>query len=165
MVRSATEDDRPAIIELVGAAFHAHDGGREELDIVRATWAGTASAYDLVAVRGTTVVGHVLCAWGDLGGRRALAVAPLAVEPGHQRGGVGTALMHELIARADGDGHPMLLLLGDPAYYDRFGFEASGPSGITYPAAGAGSSYFQVRRLAAYDPTFHGDFTYCWELP
>ena len=97
------------------------------------------------------------------GGREAVAVAPLAVGPSHQARGIGTALMTELLRRAEEAGLPMIVLLGDPGYYERFGFEPSGPLGITYPAVGEGSPNFLVRRLAGYDSSYRGDFTYCWE--
>ena len=49
-------------------------------------------------------------------------------------------------------------LLGNPEYYGRFGFEASGPFGIVYEPVGEASPYFQVRRLAAFDTTISGTF-------
>jgi putative acetyltransferase len=55
------------------------------------------------------------------------------------------------------------VVLGDPAYYGRFGFEPAGPLGIEYPPVGAASPAFQVRRFAPYDASYRGAFTYCWE--
>ena len=118
----------------------------------------------LVAIDQDTVVGHVLCATADLGGKTVVAIAPLAVSPDHQKKGIGSALMTEVVAQADKAGHPLIGLLGNPKYYGRFGFEAAGPHDIVYPPVGPDSPYFQVRRLAAYDDSYRGDFTYCWEL-
>ena len=117
----------------------------------------------IVAAENGDVLGHVLGAHGDLAGRDIVAVAPLAVTPSHQREGIGTALMTELLRRADATGWPLVVLLGSPAYYPRFGFEPSGPLDITYPPVGPGNPDFQVRKLSGYDPSYLGEFTYCWE--
>jgi predicted N-acetyltransferase YhbS len=89
-----------------------------------------------------------------------------ALEGLPQRQGIGTALMTELLARADAVGWPFVLLLGDPDYYGRFDFEPSGPLGIVYPPVGAHSQHFQIRRVRDLDASaWRGSFTYCWELP
>ena len=74
--------------------------------------------------------------------------------------------MSELIRRADAADLPLVVLLGDPAYYQRFGFEPAGPLHISYPPAGPDSPYFQVRRLSSYashTPLFQGEYIYAWE--
>ena len=168
-VRPATDADRDAILALVRAAFTRDGGdGSDEVGIVEATWAlgdAVPDGLELVATRGDQVVGHVLGARADLGGTQVAGIAPLAVAPAHQGGGIGTALMTDVLARAEAAGIPLVGLLGSPAYYGRFGFEASGPLGITYQPVGADNPHFQVRRLAGYTPAVRGDFTYCWESP
>jgi putative acetyltransferase len=167
LVRSAGAADRGAILELVARAFTGPDhDGREEVAIVEDTWALGAALPDLelVAVDGDAVVGHVLGARGAPGSPGVVAVAPLCVSPQHQRRGVGTALMTELLDRATRQGWPAAVLLGDPAYYGRFGFEAAGPHGVVYQPVGADSPYFQIRPLASFDPdAVRGVFVYCWE--
>lgn len=165
-IRSATPRDRDAILALVRQAFSRGErDGQEEVDIVVNTWKLEAAVegLELVAVEGGSVVGHVLTARGDLGGREAIAVAPLAVLPSHQGRGVGSALMNELLDRAERARHPLVALLGNPAYYGRFGFEPSGPLNIWYLPVGKGDPHFQIRRLSAFDPSYNGQFTYCWE--
>jgi putative acetyltransferase len=167
-VRTAAPGDRDGILEVVRDAFSSEDrDGREELDIVEATWAlyATPHELELVAVEGGAVVGHVLAARGDLGGRAVIAVAPLAVKPSRQGAGIGSGLMVELLRRAEAAAAPLVAVLGDPAYYGRFGFEAAGPLGISYPPVGDGDPRFQVRRFGGYDPSYRGEFTYCWEPP
>jgi putative acetyltransferase len=165
-VRVAEPSDRDSILTAVREAF-ARGGrdGQEEVDIVVNTWklGAAVEGLELVAVDGGSLVGHVLAARGDLGGREAIAVAPLAVLPSHQGRGVGSALMNELLHHAEAAGHPLVALLGNPAYYGRFGFEPSGPFDIWYLPVGKGDPHFQIRRLAAFDPSFKGQFTYCWE--
>ena len=59
---------------------------------------------------------------GD-GGGNALLLGPLAVDPSVKSAGLGSALMRHAIAEAARLGHGAVLLVGDPAYYARFGFE------------------------------------------
>jgi putative acetyltransferase len=166
-IRAASAEDRSAILDVVREAFSAGGrDGREELDIVRAIWeiGAAGQGLELVCVVDGVVVGHVLGSWGQLNGEPVIGVAPLAVSPGHQGQGVGTALMEEMLGRAEDARLPLLVLLGDPAYYGRFGFEPAGPLGIFYKPVGLDSPYLQVRRLAAYRPGLSGEYLYSWEF-
>jgi putative acetyltransferase len=167
-IRSAEPSDREAILGLVTAAFTSpgHDS-QEEVDIVADTWASGAGLDDLelVAMHDEDVVGHVLGARGDLGGRVVVAVAPLCVASSDQGRGIGSALMTELLSRAETQRWPLVALLGDPDYYGRFGFEPSGPLGIHYRPVGLDNPHFQVRRLGSFDRSVRGEFRYCWETP
>jgi predicted N-acetyltransferase YhbS len=66
---------------------------------------------------GTIRLWHV-----DAGGRAALMLGPLAVDPGVRDLGLGAALMKHAIAEASARGHGAIVLLGDAPYYARFGF-------------------------------------------
>lgn len=52
----------------------------------------------------------------------ALGLGPVSVKPERQRSGVGSRLISEGLARAQGDGWKAVFVLGDPDYYRRFGF-------------------------------------------
>jgi predicted N-acetyltransferase YhbS len=165
-VRRTAVPDRAEVIELVRAAFSDDTrDASEEVAIVTDTWAlgNAVRPIDLVAIEDGVIVGHVLAAEGDLGGRSVIGVAPLAVAPAHQRRGIGSSLMRELLQLADHEGWPMALLLGDPAYYHRFGFEPTGPLDIVYPPVGEGNPHFQARCLSSYHSSCRGTFRYCWE--
>ncbi len=56
------------------------------------------------------------------GGKAALLLGPLAVDPDVKSGGIGSALMRHAIDAAKRLGHGAILLVGDAAYYARFGF-------------------------------------------
>lgn len=151
---------------LVRDAFSDEDrDGREELDIVSTTWTLGATPHDLelVAVDDGAIVGHVLASSGDLGGRGVVGVAPLSVTPTRQGEGIGSALMTELLRRAEAAKLPLIVLLGSPGYYGRFGFEPAAPLHIHYRPVGERNPAFQLRRLATYDPSYRGDYAYCWE--
>ena len=96
---------------------------------------------------------------GHVGQDPVLALGPLAVRPDHQRHGVGSALMHAILGAADALGEPLAALLGDPAYYGRFGFELSSVYQITPPRP-EWQPHFQVRVLSGYQPRLRGMFTY-----
>jgi len=107
--------------------------------------------------RGQTL-GHVISSYVDVepGGRRVLQVGPLAVLPSHQRRGIGTALMEETIRRADQRGEPLLLIEGNPRYYERFGYTRADTLRIEPPPEAHGAEYFMVRPLARYEPALRG---------
>ncbi len=86
------------------------------------------------ALIGTVRLWHV-SAGGDAQGNAvpALLLGPLAVDPAAAGRGIGSALMHEAIARAQALGHRAILLMGDPAYYGRFGFTVQKTSSLAMP--------------------------------
>ena len=73
--------------------------------------------------------------------------------------GAGSALMHAILGAADALGEPLVTLLGDPAYYRRFGFELSSVYQITPPVP-HWQPHFQVRVLSEYQPRLRGMSTY-----
>ncbi|HME65454.1 MAG TPA: N-acetyltransferase [Streptosporangiaceae bacterium] len=112
----------------------------------------------MVAVE-SGVIGHVLCTRGHVGDAPVLALGPLTVRPDRQRAGVGSALMHAVLGAGDALGEPLVVLLGDPRYYGRFGFRLSGEYKITPPVAGW-QPHFQVRLLTEYRREVRGTFRY-----
>jgi putative acetyltransferase len=67
--------------------------------------------------------------------------------------------MHAVIAAADALEHPAIVLLGDPAFYRRFGFEPASDHGVLPPVP-EWEPHFQLRRLAAWTPSLAGTFAY-----
>jgi len=114
----------------------------------------------LVAVTAADeVIGHVLCTRGDVGTVPVLGLGPLTVRPDRQRRGAGSALMHAILGAADALGEPLVALLGNPAYYRRFGFRPSVDYQIAPPRP-EWHPHFQVRVLTAYQPSISGTFAY-----
>ncbi len=113
----------------------------------------------LVAVRDDDVVGHVIATRGELEpfGAPALGLGPLGVLPAVQGSGVGTVLVHALLAAAEAAGESLVALLGNPAYYRRFGFRAATELGISAPDPAWGG-HFQARWLG--EPRTGGTFRY-----
>jgi putative acetyltransferase len=88
-----------------------------------------------------------------------VGLGPIGVLPERQSAGVGTALMHAVVAAADALGYPLVALLGDTGYYGRFGFVPGSSLAIEAPNPAWGD-HFQVRTLAAYTPDLRGRFVY-----
>lgn len=166
LIRREEPADVPAVRAVTAAAFAKPDTapGAEPVEAGLLDELRTCDAWipelSLVAVddSGSEIVGHVLCTRGHLGTVPAVGLGPLSVHPGHQRRGVGLALVHTALGAADALGEPLVALLGEPAYYRRFGFRTATDLGITPPEPAWGA-YFQVRTLAAYS-ALRGGFAY-----
>ena len=79
---------------------------------------------------GTVRLWHV-----SAGGRTALVLGPLAVDPACQKLGIGAELMRHAIAEARRLGHGAIILLGDAPYYARFGFAAAKAAELHLPGS------------------------------
>jgi hypothetical protein len=79
--------------------------------------------------------------------------------PSPPRHGVGSALLHETVARANAAGERGIALLGDPAYYSRFGFGPATSRGVDPPDPAWGG-YFQLLPLAGWPGGASGTFRY-----
>ena len=131
IIRSEAPGDIAAICSVEEAAF----GQPAEARLVDDLRAAGDSVFSLVAVDGDTVVGHAL--FSRLQAPfSALALGPVAVLPDRQRMGVGSQLIREGIARSEAAGWLGIFVLGDPAYYRRFGFDAGKARGFASPYAG-----------------------------
>ncbi|MEU3777575.1 bifunctional class I SAM-dependent methyltransferase/N-acetyltransferase [Streptomyces sp. NPDC032472] len=82
---------------------------------------------------GGPVAAHALLTRCHVDGASALALAPVAADPAVQRSGAGSALVRALLAAARGRGESLVLVLGHPAYYPRFGFVPASRFGIRAP--------------------------------
>jgi predicted N-acetyltransferase YhbS len=96
---------------------------------------GRASAEGLAfsAVHRGRLVGTVRLWHVSAGGKPALVLGPLAVDAACRALGVGAALMRHALAAASARGHGAVILLGDAAYYARFGFTAAKTAGLSLP--------------------------------
>jgi len=123
-IRPETPADHEAVRHVNRLAF----GGEDEARLVDALRAGGHARVSLVAEVGGAVVGHVLFSevpiLTDGGTVPALSLAPMAVLPEYQRRGVGSALVREGLRVCQEAGHRIVVVLGHPAFYPRFGFSA-----------------------------------------
>ncbi|MFE3176744.1 GNAT family N-acetyltransferase [Amycolatopsis sp. NPDC059090] len=166
-IRQSTADDAPAIHAVHTAAFRAHNkdvtGEIPEAKLVTelTTDGDLLPALSFVAHRDGELIGHACSSPGHLGDdpESAIGFGPLGVLPDHQRSGAGSALVHATIGAANALGYGLIILLGDPGYYSRFGFVLAETLGITPPVP-EWAPHFQALRLAAYAPENRGAFRY-----
>jgi putative acetyltransferase len=158
IVRRERPADHDAVHDLHVAAFAPSDVEARLTDELRED-AGFLPHLSLVAVDGDDVVGHVIATrgWLEPFGTPVLGLGPLGVLVDRQRSGVGTVLVHALLAVAEAADERLVALLGSPDYYRRFGFVAAAELGITAPDP-AWREYFQARHLTG--PPVTGAFRY-----
>jgi putative acetyltransferase len=158
-VRPESGADHDAIRHVHERAFAPSAAEAKLVDELRAA-GDLVPELCLVAVEGGEVVGHIaLSRAGLASGHGALALAPMAVLPERQRTGIGSALVSESLDRAAGTAFPLVVVLGHPAYYPRFGFEPGAAHGILDPY-GAPPEAWMVHRLPAYTPDARGLVAY-----
>ena len=95
--------------------------------------AGATPELCFISLVGTLLVGSIRLSPLAIGTEKALLLGPLAVDPAFEGRGIGAALIARSLERARGDGHRLVLLVGDESYYARFGFKRA-PPGLDLPA-------------------------------
>jgi putative acetyltransferase len=148
-IRPAKASDHAAIAAVLTAAF----GRPDEAELVARLRADEDVLFELVAEEDGEVAGHILFSrlWAD---RFELygALAPVAVHPGRHRQGLGSKLVCSGLEYAREFGCHGLLVLGDPAYYGRFGFSAEAAREVSAPYRGLAA----FQGLALEDDAFAG---------
>jgi putative acetyltransferase len=142
-IRREMAGDEKAIEAVTTAAFReAPHTSHTEQFIVAALRAAGALCVSLVAEAEGNVIGHVAVSPvtisdGTLGW---FGLGPISVLPAWQRQGIGSALMRAAIKGLRERGAAGCVVLGDPAYYGRFGFKTE--PGLVLPSVPAG--YFMA---------------------
>ena len=130
-IRGETAGDIAAIRGLIAAAFPTS----AEADLVDRLRADGSAVFSLVAVMDGKPVGHVMFSRMERP-HDALGLAPVAVHAAWRRRGIAATLIREGLSCARADGWASIFVLGDPAYYGRFGFAAELAEGFASPYAG-----------------------------
>ncbi|HGN0543785.1 TPA: GNAT family N-acetyltransferase, partial [Pseudomonas aeruginosa] len=149
-LRHETPDDISAIEAITVAAFaDAPHTSHTEQFIVHALRAANELTLSIVAEEHGQVVGHVALSpvtITDNHGRRAegwYGLGPISVLPQRQGQGIGSRLMEQALSELRAMRAAGCVLLGDPAYYGRFGFQAH--AGLQLP--GVPPDYFMALAL------------------
>lgn len=166
LIRRELATDRDSIRQVHAAAFARPERADSQppevalVDDLRAA-GDLPPALSLVAVLDGQVVGHVCASPGRVAeaGDDVFGLGPIGVLPAHQLSGVGSALMHAVLAAVDALDGALVALLGDPGYYRRFGFTPATESQIDPPVADW-APHFQVRTLTAHRASLPGTFRY-----
>jgi putative acetyltransferase len=139
VVRPEEPGDRDASLEVERLAF----GSDEEVGIVEAV-RDEEGSFALVAEEDGGVVGHVQFSRAWIGETAVLALGPVGVLPARQGRGIGSDLVRAGLEEARSRGEAAVILLGDPAFYPRFGFEPGPALGLSNPYAGVRPDGFEI---------------------
>jgi putative acetyltransferase len=134
VTRPERDEDRGAITDVLDLAFAGPQEGR----LVEALRSSAAFIPELalVAIAGDRIVGHILFSRIAVIGERpgpAVALAPMAVLPSLQRSGIGSALVRAGLAGCRRRAEGLVVVLGHPGYYVRFGFLPAHQLGVLPP--------------------------------
>lgn len=130
IVRAEKEEDHGAVRRVNESAF----GSPDEADLVEALRPAARPYVSLVAVLDGQVVGHIFFSpvriESEAGVWSAMGLAPMAVQPEYQGQGIGGRLVREGLRECQRLGHTVVVVLGHPDYYPRFGFTRARPKGL-----------------------------------
>ncbi len=127
IIRNETESDIEAISDVTKAAFkncpYSH---QTEQFIVTALRADNALTISLVAEVGGKVVGHIAFSLVTIsdGSQNWYGLGPVSVLPELQKQGIGKSLINKGLSMLKESGARGCVLVGDPNYYERFGFKS-----------------------------------------
>jgi putative acetyltransferase len=134
---------RPESIKDLKSIWHVNQAafeGDAEANLVDALRDGGFVDVSLVAEVNGKAVGHILFSQITIVTKSvtmdALSLAPIAVMPSHQRQGIGTMLVESGLAACREQGHRIVVVLGHPEFYPRFGFSAELAQKLESPFGG-----------------------------
>ncbi len=129
-IRPQTPEDAAAIRQVNEEAF----GSTVEADLVARLHSREAFTLSLVATGEDGVVGHILFSPVTIESESlsftAMGLGPMAVLPAHQGRGIGSQLVRAGLEECKRLGHEIVVVLGHPDYYPRFGFVPASTYGI-----------------------------------
>lgn len=161
IIRPELKDDYASIFAVHQSAFK-RDIEAELVDRLRKT-NYYHSELSLVAIEDAEIVGHILFTRVVIkdGNKTypALALAPVGIKESAQNKGIGTLLIEEGLKKAKYLGHKAIVVLGNPNYYSRFGFEKASNYEIT-PPTDFPEEAFLIKKLSPEDLEFKGQVLY-----
>jgi putative acetyltransferase len=140
MIKVTIRPEAAADLDAIQTVHFLAFGRDEEARLVTALHAEGHARESLVAESEDGIIGHIL--FSDLPILMpervvpALALAPLAVVPEKQRQGVGSALVRKGLQFCRASGHRIVVVLGHPGFYPRFGFSAELAERLRSPYSG-----------------------------
>jgi putative acetyltransferase len=143
--------EKPGDARAIHALHHAEFKGNAEADLVDEVRETGETVLSLVAEENGKIIGHILFARLILDGApRAAALGPIAVDLTHQKRGIGGRLIEEGHRLLREMGEKLVFVVGDPAYYSRFGFSREAAAKFDTPYNGP---YLMSLALAPDAPT------------
>jgi putative acetyltransferase len=131
-IRPEAPGDQAAIHQVNTLAF----GQPQEADLVDALRRNGGLTISLVAVQDGRIVGHIafssVTITSDTATSDTIGLAPMAVLPEYQRQGIGSQLVEAGLNACHNTPYGVVVVLGHPHYYPRFGFIPAKPLGIVW---------------------------------
>jgi putative acetyltransferase len=128
-IRKEQTQDIPQVRDILCAAFPTDAESR----LVEALRANGKAIISLVAIRDGQVLGHILfspVSTSPTSPAKGIGLAPVAVHPDVQSQGIGSALIEAGLQLCKDLGYDYCAVLGNPKYYQRFGFAKASPLGM-----------------------------------
>lgn len=126
-IRPEERGDIAAIRDVNRRAF----GQDQEGNIVDALRANGGALLSLVATQHGRIVGHIMYSPAGVGRILGAALGPMAVVPEEQGNGIGTKLVEVGNGQLARLGYPLIVVVGHPKFYSRFGFRPASTYGVT----------------------------------
>ncbi|HEY8199641.1 MAG TPA: N-acetyltransferase [Candidatus Limnocylindrales bacterium] len=166
LIRAETTADMVAVRAVNVAAFPTP----AEADLVERIRSSDAFIPELSLVaeldpdadsRPGSIVGHILLSRVAIAGldEPILALAPMAVGPDHQRQGIGSALVRAGLDVAESREEPLVVVLGHPWFYPRFGFKRASRYGL-FPTEAWPDAAFMAKPLTTWSSMLRGRVVY-----
>ncbi|MGW1763770.1 bifunctional class I SAM-dependent methyltransferase/N-acetyltransferase [Streptomyces sp. NPDC002073] len=130
-VREERPADREAVFAVHAAAFPTPYEA-ELVDELRADGAWIPGFSYVAQAPDGSVAAHALVTRCHIDGVPSLALAPVATAPEYQRTGAGSAVVRAVLDAVRRSGAPLVLVLGHPEYYPRFGFVPAAAFGVSH---------------------------------
>jgi len=129
VIRREQAGDEASIERVIAGAFanHPHSSQNEHLIVKKMRMAGAMSISLVSLDANGEIDGHIAFSEVTVDGRRCnwYGLAPLAVRPDRQGKGIGSALIRQGLAELECEGACGCVVLGEPEFYQRFGFAAN----------------------------------------
>lgn len=152
-IRQETEQDFDEIYTLIQTAFKTakvSDGSEQDFAVGLRNGENYIPELALVAEKDNRLIGHIMLTKiyvkQDDRSFEGLLLAPISILLEYRNQGLGSMLIEKSLALAKDMGYTAVFLVGDPAYYHRFGFGRSADYGIKY-ADNIPDRYVMVREL------------------
>ncbi len=159
-IRSETQKDYSIVAQIHKLAF-----GREEEELLVKKIRDSQyyiPELTLLAEVNDSVIAHAMFSYIHLVGEetfQVLGLAPIAVHPDFQNQGIGSALVNAGLSKANVLEQTLIIVLGHPEFYSRFGFKPSTNFGIESPFS-VPEDAFMVKPLKKYSPRYKGKVVY-----
>ena len=151
IIRSEAFEDIDAIYRMTADAFAPQEySDGTEPDIINGLRRAASLKFSFVAEENGVILGHVAISPVAIEGHTGwYGLGPIAVTPKRQKQGIGSALMQRALSELSQINAGGCVLVGDPAYYERFGFSSNGT--LTY--ADVPTEYVQFNCLNGSEPS------------